>query len=354
MADKVQTQIMRCFIIMQGCLATVLVAFALLACSTPAAPHYQPKDADWPAIPAGQSVAERLRAADGQLLDYLKAMDNTQAYTAHQPTSADRELVAAWIAKLPAAQRQVLDERVVAIALVDHFMGNGMADWLRPAKNGAYPQRFILFVNADILDQTMSQRMSARDRSAFRDGGAPGPAGGERLVVRATLADGSEPPAIWYLLMHETAHIFDYARHATPAVEPWLPPDGGATGKPGDRPLTADVWKDYATPLPGCDFALRGRLAFFGLKETGVALANASTVYDQLCASPFPSLYASQNWAEYWAELATWLQFSRAGGTLTVELRDAAGKPAGTWHPLENPRVQSAFKLIGELKLGGL
>jgi hypothetical protein len=348
-------------------LAMVSAGLVLFGCALQQASGnpFAQKDSDWPAIPAGQPVTERIRAADGKLLDYLRAMDNNQAYTAHDPTPADRELIAAWIAKLPATQREVLDTRVAAIALVDHFMGNGMADFLRPADTNAYPQRYLLFINADILSQTISQRMTMRDNSAFRDGGTPAglptgttpgkePNKGPGLRVSATLADGSEPPAIWFLLMHETAHLWDFVHHATPKVDPMLPSDGTATGKAGDRPLTAGIWKDYGTPLPDSDYPLRASLAFFGLRGASISLPQAPELYRQLLASPFPSLYGSTCWAEYWAEMATWLQFSRAGGRLTIELVDADGKTVDSWKPLENSRVLAGFEMIGREGLAGL
>jgi hypothetical protein len=297
------------------------------------------KDADYPPIPSGQPLAERVAGVDSRMLDYLRAMDQRTDYTAHQPSSAERGQIRDWLMRLPEAERVVLDSRVLGVFIVDHFLGSAMADWLRPAKAGDYPQRFVLFINGDLLGRTMSEQLSARDASVF----TPAP-DGRSLRVVTSLADGSEPPAVMYALTHEGAHIWDYVQHATPKVDPALPADGTATGQGSDRPFTNGLWQDYGTPVAAADFPLRSRLHFYGLQDAQLDFSKVVELYDQLCDSPFPSLYASTSWAEDWAEMSVWSQVIQAGGSLRVELRDAKGGVEKTWFPLANPRFQARLK----------
>ena len=300
---------------------------------------FAPLETDWPAIPAGQSVLERISGVEGKMLQYLQAMDNNQRYATHQITDAERQLLAVWIARLPPAHRQLMDSRLVAIALVDGFKGSGMTDFLRMGDSKAYPQRFILFVNADILGKTMSERLSERDGSVFK----PAKDGG-RLKVTASLSDGGEPPAIWFLLMHEASHLYDYVKHVTPKIESNLPDDGDARGKSAERPFTRDIWLDADHAAAQADFSLRSQLRFYGLQEPRLEFSQAGELFDQLLSSPFASIYGSQSWAEDWAELSTWYQFTRAGGKLRIQLVDKGGTVEKTWLPLDNPRVQARFK----------
>ena len=332
-------------------LALGVLAIALSGCARSGQDQLSPlhpKDGDWPAIPTGQPLSARISAAGDRELAYLRAIDNRPDYSGHVPSALELGLIMDEYASLPDGIRLVLDSSVVGILLVDHFTGNAMSDFLVQPDTGLPASRFILFINADILGQSLERRLTERDVSTFA--AAPQGAGLWVTAEYPATADGSRrsPGAVWYALSHEAAHLFDYVRHVTPFVEPSLPLAKGQTPNPVDHPFTREIWQEYRKPVAGADFTQRAALRFFGLQAAALGWGDLPATYDALLASPFVSLYGSQSWAEDWAELFTWWRLAEAGGQLRIELLDAAGAPVRTWLPLENPRVRQRFAQVAD------
>ena len=123
-----------------------------------------------------------------------------------------------------------------------------------------------------------------------------------------------------YTLVHECGHLADYVYHYTPYTEPLIKELGLGVA---ETPFVGSIWTDYAKPEERSDFAGRTAVSFYGLGGGAkVPLANAADLYRGLSNSPFPSLYASQNWAEDFAECFTWYFFTtRLGESYRVGIR---------------------------------
>lgn len=242
-------------------------------------------------------------------LRWLRATDANPGYAPHTLSPAEKKLLGTVLAELPPLIRRVMRERLVAIYVLSNFMGAGMADFVPFAPQEGYS---VLFLNRGIFTNSFAGWLNLREGSAFRSG---------RCRIRYSL--GRDLPALQYILLHEGAHLADYAYRLTPVVEPDLDRillalgkrSAPATTRPELSPFTAGVWDSISRPLPRYDFPERTRIRFYNLYGPAQLPADSlPRLARRLAATPFPSFYAALSWAENLAESLTFYH-------LTVKLK---------------------------------
>lgn len=279
----------------------------LLAVAAAAAPLTPKQIAEARADPAHQlktfrfdpksPLESRLQRAPGWLLDGLAAADGVRSYKTADPTPEQLALVRAVYSSLPLKMRKVLDERLIGVFIVEDYSSNGLTNWALDDQNRVYPYTVL---NAASFRATALELLAKRDASLFT--GTP----------EAGYQAGNDLPGVYYTLLHEGFHAYDYVAVATPYVQP-----GGEQCIHPERDLAVswDVWKSYDAPKPEADFPQRKKLKFFHLDGGPlVAPEEAPSLYDALSRSPFPSLYAAKSWAEDAAELFTLYTLTRKLG----------------------------------------
>ena len=92
------------------------------------------------------------------------------------------------------------------------------------------------------------------------------------------------------------------------------------------------------------DFPGRTDVTFYGLGGgPKIPIANAGDLYLALSNSPFPALYAAQNWAEDFAECFTWYFFTdRLGERYQVGIKRGDAVEAA-YEPIYLSRVVHRF-----------
>lgn len=268
-------------------------------------------------------MAQRIGPAPDFVLKHLRGADGRDDYEAYEPTDADRELALQYLDLLPAWFDAMLKERLVGIYFVENLLGSSCTEFVLDKDDTVYA---FIAVNPATLAAGLSEWMTAREASCFSGaaaGGASGAGSGGAAsgAGAAVFVDcGASYRALLYALVHECARVADYVYHYTPYVEPTIEELGlGA----GETPFVEGIWTDYAKPEARADFEGRTDVAFYG---TGggpkIPLADAAALYERLANSPFPSLYAAQNWAEDFAECFTWYFFTdRLGERYQVGIR---------------------------------
>jgi hypothetical protein len=277
-------------------------------------------------------IADRIGAAPKLVLDHLKAVDGRDDYAAYEPTEADRELTLQYLDLLPAWFDAMLKERLVGIYFVEHLVGTAFTEFVLDKADTVHA---FIAVNPETLRTGLSEWMTAREASCFAGAGASG--SGVHVFVDC----GGKYQALLYALVHECGHVADYVYHYTPYVEPTIEELGlGAS----NTDFIKNVWAEYAKPDPRAEFAGRTDITFYGLGGgPKIPMADAAGLYERLANSPFPSLYAAQNWAEDFAECFTWYFFTdRLGERYQVGLRrDGAVEVA--YEPIYWSRVVHRF-----------
>jgi hypothetical protein len=205
----------------------------------------------------------------------------------------------------------------------------------------------FIAINPATLREGMSEWMTAREASCFS--GASTGAGAAEVFVDC----GTAYKALLYILAHECGHVADYVYHYTPYTEPAIEELGlGVSG----TPFVENIWAEYAKPGERADFPGRTDVTFYGLGGgPKIPIANAGDLYLGLSNSPFPSLYAAQNWAEDFAECFTWYFFTdrlgqkykvalKRGGTVEVEYEPIYWSRVVHRFPQLDPVVQDKRK----------
>ncbi|MBI5240765.1 MAG: hypothetical protein HY926_09855 [Elusimicrobia bacterium] len=232
-------------------------------------------------------LESRLGPCPEMLLAWLREIDDKPGYRGYAPSAAEKRLVLELLAALPERMKQAFQERLLGIYFVEDFTGNGMSNWVLDESGQVHAW---LVVNPAAFKKSLSETLTAREASVFKGGGVK-------------VDCGTRYRGVVYTILHEGLHVYDFVRGVTPYVE-----EAVVHAARGGKGLGAswDVWESLKKPRPEADFPFRDELRFYGMNGgPSIRAADAAKVYLGLMRSPFPSLYASQSWAEDAAELFT-------------------------------------------------
>jgi hypothetical protein len=293
-------------------------------------------------------IADRIQKAPAFVLKYLQEVDGRDDYKAYEPTAAERQLTLEYLDLLPAWFDTMLKERLVGITFVEKLLGAAFTQFVLDEADKVHA---FIAINPATLRTGLSEWMTAREASCFTGASTGASTGADSLSVFVDC--GTKYQALLYALVHECGHVADYVYHYTPYVEPAMKELGLGVS---DTPFVADVWAERAKPEARADFAGRTDVTFYGLGGgPKIPIASAANLYRGLENSPFPSLYASQNWAEDFAECFTWYFFTdrlgqryqmglRRGGAVEVEYEPIYWSRVVHRFPQLDPVVQDARK----------
>ena len=247
------------------------------------------------------TLAERVAQPPAFLLEALKKMDNRNDYLAYVPTASEMRQIVDALDNIPDRQKAAMLSRLVGIFFVSNLSSGGYSDYLFD-RNGTL--HTILVLNPAILHTGISQWIKDKEMSAFFDD--------KSGVVMSVDCDEGERSALLYILLHESAHQLDYIAGCTPYVEK----DLSKSGKPlNGVPFAAVTWKGYDLPLPAFDYSRRSQLRFYGNDDSAkLPGREMPAAYRRLAKTPFTLLYASQNWAEDFAETVAFTELKRIIG----------------------------------------
>ena len=176
---------------------------------------------------------------------------------------------------------------------------------------------FDITVRAGLLDETLSNFLTKKERTAFEPG--------DVVSVHAGTMD-----AIVYILLHEATHVVDGAMQLTLNA---------------DSPFTKDIWTTRTTLASKYSSALLDSSVFRAGGRVYKA-DDAPSVYQALSVMPFVSLYGSSNWHDDLAELVAWHHLNTVleqPYSITARRKDGA---VYTWAPMESALVQSRFRQL--------
>lgn len=302
----------------------------LLGCSAPGATDDQPA-ADQRAEAARRHGLEfavppesRVKPTSPSVLKLFEELGGP-APTPHPLTAAERSRVSAAFAALPPLHRQVLADRLRSINFLDGMPNTALTSTINPGEPYLV---FDITIRAGILDQTVSDWLTWRERGYFEPGNSP-----LSVTVEAGTLD-----ALVYVLLHEATHVVDSCLRITPSIEPG--PAAPATD------FTAGVWSDRLTPAPPYRDALLEHLPFrSGGRRTPIDQAEAT--YRALGRTPFVSLYGSSSWYDDLAESVAVAHLTATlGQPYRIVIRDGAAEVFRS-EPVKSPLVRER---LGQIK----
>jgi len=259
----------------------------------------------WRPADPDRNAETRIGPAPPKLIDFLR-LDNTfQGYSERPvPASEDSEFirdVETAMSSLPETIQTISRRMVFYIALIRELGGGtGYMDVVAGVDGSAVGGFIVLDEGA--LDRTANAWASWKERSAFQSDAE------QKLDVRIEEPENdTRPNAIRYILLHELGHVIDAVLGVTQI-------DGGNTQNIRSRGFYSLSWTDpppsQGTVLPGD--SLRSRfdaawperetLAFYSFENSRHPLGDASTIYEWLRQTNFPTLYAATSSADDFAE----------------------------------------------------
>ncbi len=282
------------------------------------------------------TLASRIMPPPPFFLDYLRKLDGRDDYNHYALKAPERAMMERYLRALPPRFRKVLKERLVGIYFISPFMGGGLSDWVMDETGKVYA---VLVINPEVFRRGLSDWLTYRERSCFRDDGSG-------VTVRVEADSGLS--GLMYILLHEAAHIVDYAENHTPYVEHVLK---SATGlKAADLPFTRGVWEEYEKPCAPANYRMRDGISFYGLSGgPKIPAGKAPELYREFIKSPFTSLYGSQSWAEDFAEAAMVYHLSKKlGGPFEIVV-EKDKKEILRFSTLASPRVKSRLGYLEKM-----
>jgi hypothetical protein len=278
-------------------------------------------------------LADRIQPPPAFVLKHLQEVDGRDDYAAYEPTEADRALTLQYLDLLPAWFDAMLKDRLVGIYFAEHLVGTAFTEFVLDKADKVHA---FIAIDPAALHTGLSEWMTAREASCFS-----GAAGTDADAPSVFVDCGTTYQALLYALVHECGHVADYVYHYTPYVEPLIQEIG--LGVPGTD-FVKNIWSEYARPEERADFTGRTDVTFYSLGGgPKIPIADAAGLYQLLANSPFPSLYAAQNWAEDFAECFTWYFFTdRLGERYQVGLR-RGGAVEAAYEPIYWSRVVHRF-----------
>lgn len=303
-----------------------LAALLFLTCTDAVAAPLCPQSRDGPnreQLKYGVSPHSSLRArvvppSTEAINSYVQSGVTTAR--AHRLTSAEWSKIGRALKELPALHRHFLREHLRHLSFVDvpAGAGNGLTALI---SDGDFPV-FDLTLRAGILNETLSEFLTTKERMVFSDDGS-----GTTVSINAP---GS---ALVYVLLHESTHVLDRALKLTMDLDPRF---------------TAGIWLDRTHLDAPWNATAVASNAF--RRSPKVPISAAPVLYGSLSASPFVSLYATAAAPEDFAELVAWRELAlRSEHPLEIVVRDRSDEPVYRLEPLRGANIRARFAAVNAL-----
>lgn len=274
-----------------------------------------------------RAPGDRFMEAPAVLMDYLSAVDATDEYLSRSPSAAEAALFSEYLACLPYPLQDAFSGKVQGIYIIEGFKGSAMADYVFDASGAMFS---ILILNSAVFSESLDAWVAYRDASCLEPDST--------ACVSNSLGSGYR--GLLYALCHETAHIYDYHRHATPWTEEHL---RAISDLRGENEFTRGVWRNYGTPLSAYELPGRRKLSFFGFGDS-ISAQDLATLSGGLARTPFASAYGSKNWAEDFAETVTWFWLSEKLGLSYAPTLELEAGLITTYNVLDNPLARARWE----------
>ncbi|MDH5654307.1 MAG: hypothetical protein OEZ34_00230 [Spirochaetia bacterium] len=265
------------------------------------------------------------------LLNYMKKLDGKEIYSFYSPTESDKKTIQFSIDLLPPLIKQNLQERVIGIYFINHFISTGYTDWVIGHDGKIYS---VILINPDVFKMNVSEILQKREKTCFQSNSSS---------VKIKIHAGKQS-AFDYILLHEAVHSADYSHRISDIDEEsynQIKPFIKRKFKPVDT-----IWNSSNTPYKHFDFQNRENISFYGFRKgPHLTLDQAPDLYADLQKSPFASLYGSQYKVEDLAELVTMYHLSIIqGNEYAIEI--SSPKIRMKIHPLQSQKVKKRISGI--------
>ena len=271
------------------------------------------------------ALIERIRPIPESILTVFKELDGRKDYAPYMPGPNETALIAAVLETLPPLNIKIMKERLTAIYFVSNFSSAGCSDWLVNEYNEIYA---YIIINPAALKTSINELLTWKEKSCFIDDNS-----GFEIKVNVS----PDQKGFLYIMLHESCHVVDYVLGITPFTEPDIKLLREISQETN---FTRGIWLSYNQS--SVYYESRKRLTFY--QNPQIKISDAESIYRDMSASPFISLYGSLNWAEDLCEfLAFYHLTEKMGMNYRIEVQ-RKGKTSYFEEPARRKQVRERFK----------
>jgi hypothetical protein len=245
-------------------------------------------------------LEDRIVAAPPEIVDFVK-LDNQKNEISNSPSTAvlSEEFlqdVRLAVSELPKAVKNLLNDKLVGIFLVDDLGGTGFSDSVYN-KKGEPIAGFILLDASILKNKKANEWASWKEQTPFQKD--------QHFEIEALIENkenNNRKSAIQYILLHEFGHVVSIGEyfHAAWNIEPNDLADTEAYKFFNQSWVTNRAQNRYDSKFDKLFFSDRtSAVYYFGAKLKGNQMID---VYNKVEKTDFVTLYATTNPSDDWAE----------------------------------------------------
>lgn len=244
----------------------------------------------------------------------------------HVLTKSEQEKVDKAFSILPPLHKKILREHLQSISFMDNMPNTALTSTLETTDSS---KQFNITFRAGILNETISEWATWKEKSAFDNSGNPS---------TSIQIDAGNTDAIQYILLHEATHVVDAVLNLTPHVEK-------ADELKEPSAFTRNIWNFLNKPSTKFTNPILENTRFRNGKVQPIA--SAKEIYNALEKTPFVSLYGMASWSEDIAELISiYHHTNKINQPFIIYLKEN-DKLTKVFEPMDNKLVKRRVKQLG-------
>ena len=240
------------------------------------------------------NLLEKVRPFEGNAKQFLSDYDNYFEYKNHELTRQEKEFFTEYFYYLPQKIQDCFLDHVYAIYFVEGMWYGGLTDFIYDENQNTY---CVVYFNIDTFTYNLDDWLELRDNSIFTKTDDK-----NKIKVECS----KEWRAFLHVLIHESAHVYDYVNKITPYLESF-------DGIPKTNNVYYQYWQNKMQPVNKYDNKLLSQFSYYYFGKQ-ISFSKAKPLVEYLSTTPFSTLYGAKNFMDDFAETVTFYYLKYAFG----------------------------------------
>ena len=272
-----------------------------------------------------RELLEKVRPLEGNAKQFLSDYDNYYEYKNHELTAQEKDFFTEYFSCLPPKFQDCFLDYVYAIYFVEGMWYGGLTDFIYDENQNTY---CVIYFNIDTFYYVLDDWLELRDNSIFIKTDD-----NNKIKVECS----KEWCAFLHVLIHESAHVYDYVNKITPYIESF-------DGIPKTNNVYYQYWQTKVQPVNKYNNKLLSQFSYYYFGKQ-ISFSKAKSLVDYLSTTPFSTLYGAKNFMDDFAETVTFYYLKKAfaldykitciqKGKAKATYRLSANKNLSVWNEL--------------------
>ncbi len=240
------------------------------------------------------NLLDKVRVFEGNSKQFISDFDNYYEYKNHELTAKEKDFFSEYFSYLPQKLQDCFLNHVYAVYFVEGMRYGGLTNFIYDEKQNRYS---IVYFNIDTFYYNLDDWLEVRDNSIFTKTDY-----NNRIKVECS----KEWRAFIHVLIHESAHVYDYINSITPYMETF-------DGSPKTNNIYYKYWQNMYQPVKKYDDKLLSQFSYYYFGNQ-ISFSKAMLLFDYLSTTPFSTLYGAKNFLDDFAETLTFYYLQKNFG----------------------------------------